>query len=79
MNTITQTMRFWQALVAYSYKHGVTQAAVRYKTNRPAKTQNCPQADPSVHPKAARLNVLAARITNTSMPHICFIRLTILQ
>lgn len=34
MNTITQTMRFRQALVAYSYKHGVTKAAIRYKTNR---------------------------------------------
>ena len=34
MNTITQTMRFRQALVEYSLKHGVTKAAIRYKTNR---------------------------------------------
>ncbi len=34
MNTITQTMRFRQALVEYSFKHGVTKAAIRYKTNR---------------------------------------------
>ncbi len=34
MNTITQTMLFRQALVKYSYKHGVTKAAIKYKTNR---------------------------------------------
>ena len=34
MNTITQTMRFRQALVEYSLKHGVTKASIRYKTNR---------------------------------------------
>lgn len=34
MNTITQTMRFRQALIEYSFKHGVTKAAIRYKTNR---------------------------------------------
>lgn len=34
MNTITQDMRFRQALVEYSLKHGVTKAAIRYKTNR---------------------------------------------
>ena len=34
MNTITQTMRFRQALIEYSLKHGVTKAAIRYKTNR---------------------------------------------
>ncbi len=31
MNTITQTMRFRQALINYSYKYG---AAIHYKTNR---------------------------------------------
>ena len=31
MNTITQTMRFRQALIKYSLKHGVTKAAIRYK------------------------------------------------
>ena len=31
MNTITQTMKFRQALVEYSLKHGVTKAAIRYK------------------------------------------------
>ena len=34
MNTITQTMRFRQALIQYSFKYGVTKAAIRYKTNR---------------------------------------------
>ena len=34
MNTITQDMRFRQALIEYSLKHGVTKAAIRYKTNR---------------------------------------------
>lgn len=34
MNSITQTMRFRQALIEYSFKHGVTKAAIRYKTNR---------------------------------------------
>lgn len=34
MNTITQTMRFRQALIKYSLKHGVTKAAIRYKVNR---------------------------------------------
>ena len=34
MNTITQTMLFRQALIEYSFKHGVTKAAIRYKTNR---------------------------------------------
>ncbi|MDP4119389.1 MAG: hypothetical protein Q8873_09435 [Bacillota bacterium] len=34
MNTITQTMRFCQALIEYSLKYGVTKAAIRYKTNR---------------------------------------------
>ena len=34
MNTITQTMRFRQALIEYSFKHGVTKAAIRYKVNR---------------------------------------------
>lgn len=34
MNTITQDMRFRQALIEYSFKYGVTKAAIRYKTNR---------------------------------------------
>ena len=34
MNKITQTMRFRQALILYAEKHGVTKAAVRYRTNR---------------------------------------------
>ena len=34
MNTITQDMRFRQALIKYSFKHGVTKAAIRYKVNR---------------------------------------------
>ena len=34
MNTITQTMRFRQALIQYSFKYGVTKAAIRYKVNR---------------------------------------------
>ena len=34
MKTITQTMKFRQALIEYSLKHGVTKAAVRYKVNR---------------------------------------------
>ena len=32
--TITQTMRFRQAVIEYSSKYGVTKAAIRYKTNR---------------------------------------------
>ena len=34
MKTITQTMRFRQALIEYSLKKGVTKAAIRYKVNR---------------------------------------------
>ena len=34
MNTITQTMRFRQALIEYSLKYGVTKVAIRYKVNR---------------------------------------------
>lgn len=34
MNTITQDMRFRQALIEYSLKYVVTKAAIRYKTNR---------------------------------------------
>lgn len=34
MNTITQTMRFRQALIEYSYKYGATKAAIRYNTTR---------------------------------------------
>ena len=34
MKTITQTMKFRQALIEYSLKNGVTKAAIRYKVNR---------------------------------------------
>lgn len=34
MNTITQTMKFRQAVIKYSFKYGVTKAAIRYKLNR---------------------------------------------
>lgn len=34
MNTITQTMRFRQAIIEYSLKNGVTKAAIRYNVNR---------------------------------------------
>ena len=34
MNTVTQDMRYRQALILYSQKYGVTKAAIRYKTNR---------------------------------------------
>ena len=34
MKTITQDMKFRQALIKYSLKYGVTKAAIRYKTNR---------------------------------------------
>ena len=34
MNKITQDMRFKQAVIEYSLKHGVTKAAIRYKTSR---------------------------------------------
>ena len=34
MNKITQTMRYRQSLIHYAQKHGVTKAAIRYKTNR---------------------------------------------
>ena len=34
MNIITQTMKFRQAIIQYSFKNGVTKAAIRYKVNR---------------------------------------------
>ena len=34
MNTITQTMKFRQAIIEYSLKNGVTKAAIRYNVNR---------------------------------------------
>ena len=34
MNTVTQATLFRQAIIKYSQKHGVTKAAIRYKTNR---------------------------------------------
>lgn len=34
MNTITQTILFRQSLIEYSFKYGVTKAAIKYKTNR---------------------------------------------
>ena len=34
MNKITQTMRFRQAVIEYSNKHGGTKAAIRYHLNR---------------------------------------------
>jgi len=34
MNKITQDMRYRQSLIEYSIKHGVTKAAIRYRTNR---------------------------------------------
>jgi len=34
MNSITQDMRFRQSLIEYSFKHGVTKAAIKYRTNR---------------------------------------------
>ena len=34
MNKITQDMRFKQVVIEYSFKHGVTEAAKRYKTTR---------------------------------------------
>lgn len=34
MKTITQTMKFRQAIIEYSLKHGVTKAAIRYNVNR---------------------------------------------
>jgi transposase InsO family protein len=34
MNKITQTMRYRQAILEYAKKHGVTKAAIRYRTNR---------------------------------------------
>ncbi len=34
MTTVTQTMRYRQALISYASKYGVTKAATRYKTNR---------------------------------------------
>lgn len=34
MNTITQKMRFRQAIVEYALKHGATKAAIRYNVSR---------------------------------------------
>lgn len=33
-NIITQEMRYRQSLIKYAYAHGVTKAAIKYKTNR---------------------------------------------
>ena len=34
MNKVTQDMRFRKSLLSYAEKHGVTKAAIKYKTNR---------------------------------------------
>ena len=34
MNKITQTMLYRQSLIRYAQKHGVTKAAIHYRTNR---------------------------------------------
>jgi len=34
IDKITQDMRFKQVVIEYSFKHGVTKAAIRYKTTR---------------------------------------------
>lgn len=34
MNSVTQDIRFRQSLIEYSLKHGVTKAAIKYRTNR---------------------------------------------
>ena len=34
MNEITQDIRYNQAVIEYSLKHGITSAAIRYKTSR---------------------------------------------
>ena len=34
MKSITQDLLFKQAVILYSYEHGVTKAAIRYKTSR---------------------------------------------
>ena len=34
MNKITQDMRFKQVVIEYSFEHGVTKAAIRYRTSR---------------------------------------------
>ena len=34
MNSITQDMRYRLSLIEYSLKHGVTKAAIKYRTNR---------------------------------------------
>ena len=34
MNSITQTARYRQAVIEYSFKHGVTKAAIKYRTYR---------------------------------------------
>ena len=49
MNTITQTMRFRQALVEYSLKHGVTKASIRYKTNRQSVYRWRKRYDGTIH------------------------------
>lgn len=49
MNTITQDMRFRQALIKYSFKHGVTKAAIRYKVNRQYVYRWRKRYDGSIH------------------------------
>lgn|GEM_PF-3255787 len=34
MNSITQDMNYRLSLIKYSLKHGVTKAAIKYRTNR---------------------------------------------
>lgn len=33
MNSVTQTMKYRQAIIKYFQKYGVTKAAIKYKTN----------------------------------------------
>ena len=47
MDSITQDTQYKQSVIKYSLKHGVTKAAIRYKTNRkqitaPPKQQSTP-------------------------------------
>lgn len=45
MKTIKQTMKFRQATIKYSLKHGVTKAAIRYKVNRRYIYYRCKRYD----------------------------------
>ena len=73
MNTITQKMRFRQALVLYAEKYGVTKAAIRYSVSLNMSTagrddmmEHCNpwQIDPTGH-TAIPASILRRRLSSS--------------